>query len=118
MCEYAHSMGNGPGDLEDYFHVIEDNDAICGGFVWEWCDHATYKGQGGDGGAVCFYGGNHRERGVPPRRKLLPGRLVYPDCTPHTGLLEYRNVCRPARITAYSQETLPQYRLDWERFRF
>ena len=31
----------GPGDFEDYFQMIQDNDKMCGGFVWEWCDHAT-----------------------------------------------------------------------------
>ena len=31
--------------------------------------------------------------------------LVYPDRTPHTGLLEYKNVYRPARIVSYNQKT-------------
>ena len=43
LCEYCHSMGNGAGDYEDYFELIEKYDCICGGFVWEWCDHAIYK---------------------------------------------------------------------------
>lgn len=33
-------MGNGPGDFEDYFELIDQNALLCGGFVWEWCDHA------------------------------------------------------------------------------
>ena len=37
-------MGNGPGDFEDYFQMIQDNDKMCGGFVWEWCDHAIAHG--------------------------------------------------------------------------
>lgn len=103
MCEYAHSMGNGPGDLEDYFHLIEDSRAMCGGFVWEWCDHAVYKGQADNGKAVYFYGGDHGE--YPHDGNFCLDGLVYPDRTPHTGLLEYQNVYRPARITAYCQET-------------
>ena len=31
--------------------------------------------------------------------------LVFPDSTPHTGLLEYQNVYRPARIVSYDQES-------------
>ena len=103
MCEYAHAMGNGPGDLEDYFHVIEDNEAMCGGFVWEWCDHAVYKGQAENGKAMYAYGGDHGE--YPHDGNFCLDGLVYPDRTPHTGLLEYRNVYRPARVTAYRQET-------------
>ena len=26
LVEYCHSMGNGPGDFEDYFQMIQDND--------------------------------------------------------------------------------------------
>lgn len=103
MCEYAHSMGNGPGDLEDYFHIIEDNKAMCGGFVWEWCDHAVYKGRTEGGKAIYFYGGDHGE--YPHDGNFCLDGLVYPDRTPHTGLLEYQNVYRPARVTAYCQDT-------------
>lgn len=39
LVEYCHAMGNGPGDLEDYFQLIQKDDRMCGGFVWEWCDH-------------------------------------------------------------------------------
>ena len=31
--------------------------------------------------------------------------LVYPDRTPHTGLLEYQNVYRPARAVSFCQNT-------------
>ena len=31
--------------------------------------------------------------------------LVYPDRTPHTGLLEYKNVYRPARVVSYDEES-------------
>ena len=103
MCEYAHSMGNGPGDLEDYFQLIERNEPMCGGFVWEWCDHAIYKGKAANGKPIYFYGGDHGE--YPHDGNFCLDGLVYPDRTPHTGLLEYQNVYRPARVTAYCQKT-------------
>ena len=59
MVEYCHAMGNGPGDLEDYFQLIEKNPLMCGGFVWEWCDHAIYKGEAEDGRPIYYYGGDH-----------------------------------------------------------
>jgi len=103
MCEYCHSMGNGPGDFEDYFQVINSHDNLCGGFVWEWCDHAVYKGQAGNGKAMYFYGGDHGEK-LHDGNFCMDG-LVYPDRRPHTGLLEYKNVHRPARAAKYDQET-------------
>ena len=102
MCEYCHSMGNGPGDFEDYYELIEKYDVICGGFVWEWCDHAIEHGSAPDGRKIWFYGGDHSEL-LHDGNFCMDG-LVYPDRKPHTGLLEFRNVHRPGRVTAYDQE--------------
>lgn len=49
-------MGNGPGDFEDYFQMIQDNDKMCGGFVWEWCDHAIAHGTAENGKTIYAYG--------------------------------------------------------------
>lgn len=103
MVEYCHAMGNGPGDLEDYFKWIDVNDIMCGGFVWEWCDHAIYKGQAENGKAMYFYGGDHGEE-IHDGNFCMDG-LVYPDRTPHTGLYEYANVYRPARVVSYNVKT-------------
>lgn len=103
MVEYSHAMGNGPGDLEDYFQVIQENNCMCGGFVWEWCDHAIYKGTDQQGRKIYYYGGDHGEL-LHDGNFCMDG-LVYPDRTPHTGLLEYRNVYRPARVVRYDEET-------------
>ena len=103
MCEYAHAMGNGPGDLEDYFQLIQKYPALCGGFVWEWCDHAVYKGKTPAGKDLYYYGGDHGE--YPHSGNFCMDGLVYPDRRPHTGLLEYQNVHRPARVTAFDQAT-------------
>lgn len=100
MVEYCHAMGNGPGDLEDYFTWIQNHDLMCGGFVWEWCDHAVYKGEAENGKAMYDYGGDHGET-IHDGNFCMDG-LVYPDRRPHTGLLEYKNVYRPARIKDFS----------------
>ena len=101
LCEYAHSMGNGAGDYEDYFRLIDRYDCICGAFVWEWCDHAVYKGTARDGRAIYYYGGDHGE--YPNDGNFCMDGLVYPDHTPHTGLLEYKNVHRPARVISFAR---------------
>ena len=101
LCEYAHSMGNGAGDYEDYFALIDKYDCICGAFVWEWCDHAVYKGTARDGRAIYYYGGDHGE--YPHDGNFCLDGLVYPDRTPHTGLLEYKNVHRPARVLSIAR---------------
>ena len=103
LVEYCHSMGNGPGDFEDYFQMIQDNDKMCGGFVWEWCDHAISHGTAENGKTIYAYGGDHGEE-IHDGNFCMDG-LVYPDRTVHTGLLEYKNVYRPARVISYDKES-------------
>ena len=103
LVEYCHSMGNGPGDLEDYFQIIQKDARMCGGFVWEWCDHAIAHGQAENGKTKYYYGGDHGET-IHDGNFCMDG-LVYPDRTPHTALLEYKNVYRPVRVVSYDEKT-------------
>ena len=102
MCEYCHAMGNGPGDLEDYFQCFHRHKGHCGGFIWEWCDHAIDMGRTPDGRKKYFYGGDFGEK-LHDGNFCMDG-LVYPDRRPHTGLIEYKNVLRPARVVAADLE--------------
>ena len=102
LCEYSHAMGNGPGDLEGYFQVFEQHDRVCGGFVWEWCDHAIYQGRTIDGKPMYLYGGDHGE--YPHDGNFCMDGLVYPDRRPHTGLMEFKNVNRPVRVVSFDQK--------------
>ena len=101
LCEYCHAMGNGPGDLEDYFQFFDTHETTCGGFVWEWCDHAIYRGKAANGKAMYAYGGDNGET-IHDGNFCMDG-LVYPDRRPHTGLLEFKNINRPVRITGYDE---------------
>lgn len=102
LIEYCHSMGNGPGDFEDYFQKFHKEEIMCGGFVWEWCDHGIYKGLAENGKEMYYYGGDHGEE-VHDNNFCMDG-LVYPDRKPHTGLLEYKNVYRPIRVLSFDQK--------------
>ncbi len=97
LCEYCHAMGNGPGDLEEYYQVFDKYPRSCGGFIWEWCDHAVYAGKTADGKDKFYYGGDSGET-LHDGNFCMDG-LVYPDRRVHTGLIEYKNVIRPGRIT-------------------
>ncbi len=99
LCEYIHAMGNGPGDAQNYQELIERYPGFCGGFVWEFCDHAIDGGHTADGRQIYHYGGDSGEA-LHDGNFCVDG-LVSPDRKPHTGMLEYRNVIRPlcARIS-------------------
>ncbi len=93
-CEFCHAMGNGPGDPEDYMKVFMKHPEIMGGCVWEWADHAIYKGK--KKGKPCFiYGGDSGE--YPHEGNFCMDGLVYPDRREHVGLKEVREAFRPVR---------------------
>ena len=96
LCEYCHSMGNGPGDLEDYRKVFYSNDRFAGGLVWEWCDHSVPLGTTKDGKVKYGYGGDFGERHNDGN--FCMDGLCYPDRRPHTGLKELKQVYRPVRV--------------------
>lgn len=98
QCEFSHAMGNGPGDLEDYFEEIYRYDGLVGGLIWEWCDHAVYAGKTRDGKKKFLYGGDFGD--FPNDGNFCVDGLVLPDRTPSEGLLEYKNVIRPVRMRA------------------
>lgn len=102
LCEYIHAMGNGPGDAEAYQQLIMKYDRFMGGFVWEWCDHAVYGGTTPDNRDIFRYGGDFGE--YPHDGNFCMDGLVYPDRTPHTALLEYKNVIRPVRAELVNAE--------------
>ena len=93
LCEYAHAMGQGPGNLEDYWQKIYKTPAFIGGCVWEFVDHACVKYK--DGKPYYAYGGDFGE--YPHSGHFCVDALMYPDRTPHTGLVEYAHVLRPVR---------------------
>ena len=48
-------MGNGPGDVGDYWKIIWNEPKAIGGCIWEWADHVFLE----DG--VQKYGGDFQE---------------------------------------------------------
>ncbi|WP_300954773.1 glycoside hydrolase family 2 TIM barrel-domain containing protein, partial [uncultured Clostridium sp.] len=101
LCEYAHAMGNGPGGLIEYDNLIQKHDKFAGAYVWEWCDHAIFIKENENGKKLYGYGGDFGEENHDGN--FCVDGLVYPDRTPHTGLLEYKNINRPIRALEFDQ---------------
>lgn len=97
MCEYGHAMGNGPGGLEDYMQCFLKNENLQGGFIWEWCDHGI-RATAEDGTEFYAYGGDFGE--ITHDGNFIADGLVFPDKSPSPGLIEYKQVIAPVRVTA------------------
>ena len=92
LCEYAHAMGVGAGELETYVSTFLSADNLMGGCIWEFADHAVYHE---DGKFKYTYGGDHGEKRHDGN--FCVDGLFFPDRTPHPGALQMKNCYRPVR---------------------
>lgn len=92
LCEYSHAMGNGPGDLFDYWELIDSDERFAGGCIWEYVDHSVALPDG-KGGYKYTYGGDFDDH--PNDGNFCVDGLVYPDRTPHTGFMEAKIAYQP-----------------------
>ena len=97
VCEYSHAMGNSSGDMADYWEIVYREPRMCGGCIWEWCDHAvetalpngtTYLAYGGDFGEAQHSGNFCADGLVSPYREV------------HSSLLETKAIYSPIWLTA------------------
>ncbi|MBV9852715.1 MAG: DUF4981 domain-containing protein, partial [Armatimonadetes bacterium] len=127
MCEYAHAMGNGPGNLREYWEAIGNYPRLLGGCIWEWADHGlrrhTEKGE-----EWFAYGGDFGDR--PNDGNFCIDGLVSPDRHPHPGLIEYKKIIEPVVIEVtdfasgvvrltnrYDHRALDHLALHWQAMR-
>ena len=92
LCEYAHAMGNGPGNLKEYQDLFYKHPKLQGGFVWEWFDHGI-ESYDDNGNKFYKYGGDFKDE--PNDGNFCIDGLLMPDRTPSPGLIEYKKVIEP-----------------------
>ena len=91
MCEYAHAMGNGPGEMWDYWETVYANKKLIGGCIWEWADHVVVV----DG--VQKYGGDFKGELTHEGNFCCDG-MVFSDRSFKAGTYEIKNTYAPFRI--------------------
>jgi beta-galactosidase len=92
MCEYAHSMGNSTGNLQEYWDAIYAFPRLQGGFIWDWMDQGIRQ-ETADGEVYYAYGGDFGD--TPNDGNFCGNGLIGADRTPHPALLEYKKVLEP-----------------------
>lgn len=90
LCEYAHAMGNGPGDVYGYNELFDKYPKLIGGCIWEWADHVVTV----DG--VQKYGGDFEGELTNDVNFCCDG-LVFADRTLKAGSLEAKAAYQPIR---------------------
>ncbi|MGN0521582.1 MAG: glycoside hydrolase family 2 TIM barrel-domain containing protein [Eubacterium sp.] len=100
LCEYAHAMGVGAGELETYVRYFYDSDNLMGGCIWEFADHAIYHESGE---YEYTYGGDHGE--FKHDGNFCVDGLFCPDRAPHPGAYQMKECYRPVRAKKISNST-------------
>lgn len=80
LCEYAIAIGNGPGDIWDYWEYFWQHPNCIGGCVWQWNDLSVYYNgklcYGGDFPNELFNDGNNCCTGITSAdRTFKPGTM-------------------------------------------
>lgn len=88
LCEYSHAMGNGPGDVADYWRMIYRHPRLIGGCIWEWADHVALDEQG-----RALYGGDFQEPAHDGN--FCCDGMVFHDRTLKAGSYEIKKVYQP-----------------------
>ncbi len=91
LCEYAHSMGNSTGNLQDYWNVIEKYDALQGGFIWDWVDQGLLK-TNESGETFWAYGGDFGPDSLRTDGNFCINGIVNPDRSIKPALIEVKKV--------------------------
>ena len=125
MCEYAHSMGNSTGNLQDYWDVIEKYPALQGGFIWDWVDQGLAK-YTSDSVKYWAYGGDFGPKNIPSDGNFCINGIINPDRTVHPAIYEVKKVYQYLKIlpvdaekgkfqiiNEYDFTNLDQYELKW-----
>jgi beta-galactosidase len=102
LCEYAHSMGNSTGNLQEYWDVIRSQPRVFGAFIWDWIDQGLVK-TATDGEEYWAYGGDFGDH--PNDGNFNINGVVFPDRSPQPGLWEVKKVYQPVGIEAVDART-------------
>lgn len=100
MCEYAHAMGNGTGNFQEYWDIIESSQNMQGGFIWDWVDQGLYN-EDENGKPYWAYGGDLGSDKYHNDENFCCNGLVAPDRTPHPGLFEVKKAYQYIQFRVY-----------------
>ncbi|RFS19159.1 DUF4981 domain-containing protein [Chitinophaga silvatica] len=98
QCEYAHMMGNGGGNLKDYWDLIYQHQQLQGGFIWDFSDQ-TFKKKDKNGHDIWAYGRDMGQVGLTSDTSYCADGLFAADRTPHPQAFELKKVIQPVTFT-------------------
>ncbi|MBR3091916.1 MAG: DUF4981 domain-containing protein [Bacteroidaceae bacterium] len=117
MREYAHSMGNSTGNLQEYWDIIYADSSICGAAIWDWVDQGLAKPIDNSPlrhsselklqpDEFWAFGGDFDDH--PNDGCFLINGILAPDRTPHPQYYEVQHVYAPLQFVAAETPQKPR----------
>lgn len=103
ISEYAHSMGNATGNLQDFWTAIESTNFFMGGAIWDWVDQAMYN-YNEKGEKYWAYGGDFGADNKPNDGMFCMNGVMRPDLTPKGQYYEIKKVYQNIGVKAVDLE--------------
>ena len=101
MVEYCHAMGNSMGGLQDYWDMIEANEQLQGGCIWDWVDQSfIVHDKDKDADWLAVGGDFGHAYGVGDDDAFCANGVVSSDRTPHHHAAEVKKVYQPIKFKA------------------
>ena len=101
LCEYAHSMGNSTGNLQEYWDLARKYPSFQGGFIWDFADEALWKTDAR--GKWLAYGGDFGDR--PNDENFNCNGIFDALRNPHPGAYEVKHVYQNVSCEAFDFAT-------------
>ena len=137
QCEYAHAMGNGTGNFQEYWDLFYTKRQLQGGFIWDWVDQGIrgpVPAQLGPGARrpdnplgemrlasppkawYYAYGGDFGPPGTPSDDNFCCNGLVSPDRRPHPGLNQVKKSYQYVQLKAIALDKGQIEATNWYDF--
>lgn len=126
QCEYAHSMGNSTGNLQDYWDLIEKYPVLQGGFIWDWVEQGILT-KDSQGRKFWAYGGDLGGDTLPTDGNFCCNGLINANRTAKPALFEVAKVYQHIKFKAvylakgeveiqnkYSFTNLSEFDFSWD----
>ncbi len=117
MVEYCHAMGNSMGGLQDYWDVIEANEQLQGGCIWDWVDQSfIVHDKDKDVDWLAVGGDFGHAYGVGDDDAFCGNGVVSSDRRPHHHAAEVKKVYQPIKFKAIDLKTGEFEVKNWNAF--
>ena len=117
MVEYCHAMGNSMGGLKDYWDVIEANEQLQGGCIWDWVDQSfIVHDKDKDVDWLAVGGDFGHAYGVGDDDAFCANGVVSSDRTPHHHAAEVKKVYQSIKFKAIDLKTGEFEVKNWNAF--